>query len=133
MRLFGKGSKSSPRVGPILRSLYDQVDSGNRAALERFLARAPSGCELVATYKSAPLDAVQSLLSAVQQSGLLGSGVVGAEVFGDGVAVYMKGDFEEDDFVVLTAMFMESAAKSGFEVASFAAKRFGPEDLGELP
>ena len=43
MRLFGKGSKNSSRVGPILSSLYDQVDSGNRAALERFLARAPSG------------------------------------------------------------------------------------------
>lgn len=133
MGLFGRSkAKGDSRVGPILYGLCETVDHGNRATLAKFLSRAPSGSELVATYKHAPPETAQTILSAFQQTGLPGHAVAGAEVFGDGFAIYIKGDFADDALSELAQTFRQSGERFGFEV-EVASGRFDSTHLKELP
>ncbi len=133
MSIFGKGKKkASSAVGPILYSLYGQVDRSNRAAFKKFLSQAPSGCEITATYKNAPLETAQAILTAFQRTGLPGRGVIGAQVFGRDFVIYVKGDFPEDAFTALAETFRESGRRFGLEV-EVASGRFDSDHLKELP
>lgn len=58
--------------------------------------------------------------------------MIGAEVFGDGFAIYVKGDFTEAAFTALTQAFYQSADVAGLEV-EVASGRFDSDHLEELP
>jgi hypothetical protein len=130
-KLFGKNRNNS-HVGPILYSLYEQVDHSNRAAFKKFLSQAPSGCELTATYKNVPAKHAETILTAFQQSGLPGPGVIGAQVFGSNFVIYLKGDFPDDGLLQLTQMFTDSGDRFGWEV-EVVSGCFDSSKLRELP
>lgn len=133
MGLFGRSkAKGDSRVGPILSGLYESVDRGNRATFAKQLSRAPSGSELVASYKHAPLETAQAILSAFRKTGLPGHGVAGAEVFGDGYIIYIKGDFSDDALSQLAQTFTQSGETFGYQV-DVTLGRFDSTQLKELP
>jgi hypothetical protein len=131
VKFLGSSKKNSPLVGPVIRSLYDSVSTSNRPAFKKYLLGAPSGCEIVATYKNASIDIAQTILTKFKRTGLPG-GVAGAQVFPDGFAIYIKGDFSEDAFAALTRWFMQSGDEFGVEV-TVASGRFEADTMRQLP
>lgn len=133
--LFGKGNKAKgdARVGPLLYAMYEKVDSENRLKLKKFLSQAPSGCEIVATYTSLPIQFAQTAMSSLQDMTAQkrvpkGSVVLGGETFGtSSIILYAKGDIPKEIFDLIILKFKSlpgGVVESGY---------VSPNDLKELP
>ncbi len=98
MPLFHRGSGMTA-VGPVLLSLVESIDSGNRAEFVKSVGKAPTEGEIVALLPGDHAEAPRTIATAGHQSRLPGKGVVSVGVFdGDGSAVFMKGELSRDAF-----------------------------------
>jgi len=130
--MFGNGAAKSARVGSVLRMLHDNLDAGQRSAFKKALAKAPSGCEIVAYYNASP-TAGRVLLEAFQERKLRRACAVGMEVLGDHrVAIYIKGDLPERAFAELKNRCEQLGRQTGFGDGVHYG-RFGADQLRELP
>jgi hypothetical protein len=124
--LFGK-VKGDARVGPLIYALYQTVDSRNRPKLKKFLAQAPSGCEIVATYKYLPIQLAQATVSSLQKMLPRGSAVIGGEVWGDGCIIYIKGDIPSEIYDVIRSQLQR------LPTGEVSSGYVPPNNLKELP
>ena len=130
--MFGNRGAKSARVGSVIRMLYDNLDAGQRPAFKKTLAKAPSGCEIVAYYNASPA-AARVLLEAFQERKLRKACAVGMEVLGDHrVAIYIKGDLPERAFAELKDRCEQLGRQTGFG-AGVHYGRFGADQLRDLP
>jgi hypothetical protein len=120
----------SALVGAVLHSLYEQVDPANRPEFAKFLASAPSGCEIVANYANAPAETAEVIVSLVRPA-VPKQAVIGAQVFGDGASIFVKGDLSTRDFMALTELLEQVGGNLGYEV-EVAAGRFDSAHLEAL-
>jgi hypothetical protein len=112
---FFRTSKSRVRVGPLIYSIYQAMDSENRAALREFVSGASPKHEITAAFPSTTPEMAQAVLSQLQHAPTGRKSVKGAVGHGDGYMFYVTGDFPEPLLNELAVLFHRLAAEAGVE------------------
>jgi hypothetical protein len=113
---LGKGNKKkSSCVGPIIFSLYEQIDTDRKAAFKKFLSGAPSGCEIVVNLgqMSGEVAEIQKKMTLqwLKELSLKKQAIVGLEQLSDETYVlYIKGSFENSQLEQLRGFFLQYQA-----------------------
>lgn len=122
-------------VGPLIYGVYEAIDASSRPEFKKFMARAPSGSEIVAAYKPFTTDTVRMVVSGLQDTvrkrGLRKHSLIIAEVFPDGFMIVIKGDFSEAVFTELRDRCEQLGIQFGLEV-QVTSGRFAADQLREL-
>jgi len=135
---FFRPSKSTVRVGPLIYTIYQAMDSEGRAALREFVSGASPKREIIAVFPSTTPEMAQAVLSQLQHvptgrnsrkgaSGLGTPGVLGDYIF------WVTGDFPEPLLRELAVLFHRLAAEAGVEEKNIRMGSPSSDQLKELP